>query len=51
MGNDIFGDAVIALGIFIAVEEYYGIQFMDTEVQDIKTIDELVELVKLKQLK
>lgn len=49
MGNNMFGNAFIALGIFMAVEEHFGITLQDSEIQDIKTIDELVELIKLKK--
>ena len=49
MEYDKFENAVITLGIFAAAEEYFGVQLMDTEVQEVKTIDELVELIKLKQ--
>lgn len=50
MGNNIFRDAFITLEIYMAVEKWFKITLMDYEIQDIKTIEELVELIKLKQL-
>ena len=49
LNNKIFDDAYITLGIFMAIEERFNIELLDIEVQDIKTIEELVELIKQKQ--
>jgi acyl carrier protein len=49
MGSKIFDDALITIGVFMAVEKWFEITLQDYEIQDIKTIEELVELIKSKK--
>ena len=39
------------LGIYISIEEWFGIQLSDNEIDRIETIDELIDLItkKLKE--
>lgn len=37
-----------ALGVFLAVEEYFNITIADKEASEINTIEELIDLVKKK---
>ena len=37
------------LGIYIAIEEWFGIELSDNEISKVETIDELVELVDRKR--
>jgi acyl carrier protein len=37
------------LGIYIAIENWFNIKISDTEISEVETIDELVELVDRKR--
>lgn len=39
---------MIQLQIYLAIEQSFGIEFTDTEVSNLETIDELIILIKKK---
>ena len=47
--NKMFEDAHIELGVFMAIEEYFGIEIKDEEVLEIDLPLELIDLIKDKK--
>lgn len=43
-----YQDDMIYLQIYLAIEQSFGIEFTDTEVSHLETLDELVDLIKNK---
>ena len=46
--DETYQDDMIHLQMYLAIEQSFGIEFTDTEVSNLETIDELIILIKKK---
>ena len=45
--DETYQDDMIQLQMYLAIEQSFGIEFTDTDVSNLETIDELIILIKI----